>query len=67
MDLTKKSVSDIEKANKCARVAMRILKECNLVKEFIEYTNTATYDYFAKRYSEKNNTSAYWCDRKKMY
>jgi hypothetical protein len=65
MDLTKKSVSDIERANKCARIAMRILKECNLVKEFIEYTNTATYDYFATQYANKNNTTTHWCDRKK--
>ena len=65
MDLTKKSVSDIERANKCARIAMRILKECNLVKEFIEYTHTTTYNDFATRYAHKNNTTTYWCDRKK--
>ena len=65
MDLTKKSVSDIERANKCARIAMRILKECNLVKEFIKYTHTATYNDFATRYARKNNTTTYWCDRKK--
>lgn len=64
MDLTKKSVSDIERANKCARIAMRILKECNLVKEFIEYTNTDAYDFFATHYANKNNTTTYWCDRK---
>lgn len=65
MDLIKKSVSDIERANKCARVAMRVLKECNLVKEFIEYTHTTTYNYFATQYANKNNTTTYWCDRKK--
>ena len=64
MDLTKKSVSDIERANKCARVAMRVLKECNLVKEFIKYTHTTTYNYFATQYANKNNTTTYWCDRK---
>ena len=64
MGLIKKSVLDIERKAKYARIVMRVLKECNLVKEFIDYIGTNDYLTFAKNYASKNSTcTPLWYDR----
>jgi hypothetical protein len=62
MGLIKKSVSDIERKVKYARYAMRVLKECHMVQDFIGYTDTANYKTFKERYMKKYNTSEVWYD-----
>lgn len=64
MGLIKKSVLDIERKAKYARYVMRVLKECNLVKEFIDYIDTKAYLNFAERYASKNSTcTLLWYDK----
>lgn len=66
MGLIKKSVSDIERKLKYARIVMRVLKECKLFKDFIDYTSTDNYIYFARRYKNAHKLEAYtdvWYDK----
>lgn len=62
MGLIKKSVSDIERKAKYARYVMRVLKECNMVSDFIEYTRTDNYKYFRDRYMKKHGATDVWYD-----
>ena len=62
MGLIKKSVSDTERKIKYAKYAMRVLKECHMVQDFIEYTKSDNYKYFKERYMEKHKTSEIWYD-----
>ena len=62
MDLIKKSVSDIERKTKYARIVMRVLKECHMIQDFIAYTKTENYKGFKKRYMQEHNTSDVWYD-----
>lgn len=62
MGLIKKSVSDIERKAKYARIVMQVLKECHMVQDFIAYTKTENYKGFKKRYMQKHNTSDVWYD-----
>ena len=62
--MIKKSVLDIERKLDYARIVMRVLKECKLVKEFIEYTATDNYINFSKTYTRKSKEcSDVWYDR----
>ncbi len=64
MGLIKKSVSDIERKIEYARIVMRVLKACHLVKEFIDYANTQDYRSFSKVYKEKHSECCNtWYDR----
>ena len=64
MGLIKKSVFDIERKLKYARIVMRVLKECKLVREFIEYTTTDNYNNFLKNYIQKHkNCTDVWYDK----
>lgn len=66
MGLIKKSVSDIERKLKYARIVMRVLKECHLVKEFMEYTDTNKFRRFAEKYAKSNYTCHdVWYDKEK--
>ena len=65
MGLIKKSVSDIERKAKYARYAMRVLKECHMVQDFMEYTKTDSYKEFKKMYMKKYKTSEIWYDYNK--
>lgn len=62
MDLTKKSVSDIERKLKYARYAMRVLKDCHLVHEWVEYTKTDNYKRLKVKDIEENKTTSAWYD-----
>jgi hypothetical protein len=62
MGLIKKSVSDIERKAKYARYVMRVLKECNMVRDFIEYTRTDNYRDFKNSYIKKHGTTDVWYD-----
>jgi hypothetical protein len=62
MGLIKKSVSDIERKTKYARYVMRVLKECKMVHDFIDYTNTDNYRVFRNNYMEKHGTTDVWYD-----
>jgi hypothetical protein len=62
MGLIKKSVSDIERKAKYARYVMRVLKECNMVSDFIEYTRTDNYKYFRNKYMKRHGTTDVWYD-----
>ena len=64
MGLIKKSVSDIERKINYARIVMKVLKECHLVKEFIDYTKTQDYRYFTEKYMEKHtDCTDVWYDK----
>lgn len=66
MGLINESVLDIERKVKYARIVMRVLKECHLVKDFIDYTTTDNYIDFAKSYKRRHAKSVYtevWYDR----
>lgn len=66
MGLIKKSVSDIERKVKFARIVMRVLKECKLVKEFIDYTTTLNFKEFELRYLKQNpDCTNVWYDRER--
>lgn len=63
MGLIKKSVSDIERKIKYARYAMRVLKECHMAQDFIEYTNSDNYKSFKERYMQRHkDCSEVWYD-----
>ena len=64
MGLIEKSVSDIERKTKYARIVLRVLKECNLLKEWSEYITTKEYQNFAEQYAKLyENCTKLWYDR----
>ena len=66
MALIKKSVSDIERKTKYARIVMRVLKECHLVKEFKEYINTAVFRDFLHYYKRSHTECTdVWYDKER--
>ena len=62
MGLINESVLDIERKLKYARIVMRVLKECKLVKEFIDYTSTDNYINFARNYKKRHASLGMYTD-----
>ena len=64
MDLTEKPVLDIERKREYIRIVMRVLKDCRLTKEFIDYVNTTEFRNFSRKFARKNEGyTEIWYDR----